>query len=78
MMPSVASVSVQLVYAREDHVEFHQYIDDLQLAMNAIGDDLHAAFFAKAAISPLSIFRSAKRNNFQRVGPKERADVKIV
>jgi hypothetical protein len=39
-----------------DHViqsGLHQYIDDLQLAMNAVGDDLHAAFFAKKqAISP--------------------------
>jgi len=52
----LGSLCSELVYARVDHViqsGLHQYIDDLQLAMNAIGDDLHAAFFAKKqAISP--------------------------
>lgn len=52
----LGSLCSELVYARVDHViqsGLHQYIDDLQLAMNAVGDDLHAAFFAKKqAISP--------------------------
>ena len=34
----------------------HQYIDDLQLAMNAVGGDLHAAFCQKAGyLTPIHI-----------------------